>query len=96
MLLLRLLALYPPPGSQKGKNTRHEPPSPPPPPPIFPPHTPQAVISLTGINAVHNQAESADLRQTAKIVIAGGGGRALVRACGTNLVKLFYFTEDRD
>ena len=56
--------------------------------------TAQAVISFTGINAVHNHAESADLRPTTKIVIAGGGGRACVRACvcacGSNLVKLFF------
>lgn len=51
----------------------------PPPPLIFPAHITQAVISFTGINAVHNHAESADLRQTTKIVIAGGGGRACVR-----------------
>lgn len=42
--------------------------------------TTQAVISFTGINAVHNHAEDADLRQTTKIVIAGGGGRECVRA----------------
>lgn len=42
---------------------------------------------------MQNHAESADLRQTTKIVIAGGGGRACVRACGTNLVKLFNLTE---
>lgn len=77
MLLMRLPALYPPPGSQKGKNTRHKPP---PQNMIFPPHITQAVISFTGINAVHNNAESADLRQTTKIVIAGGRW-ACVRAC---------------
>lgn len=69
MLLLRPLALYPQPGSQKGRKR---------PPTTDIPIT-QAVVSFTRINVVQNHAESADLRQTTKIVIAEGGVRACVR-----------------
>lgn len=56
----------------KGKNT----------PPATDIPTTQAVVSFTRRNVVQNHAESADLRQTTKIVIAGGV-RACVRAGAT-------------